>query len=165
MTYEIDGRQYVAVLCGHGGTKWEFTGTAAMNYMNEGRVLAFALDGAAQVPKPARREEEPYRQPPERAGTPEQIAAGKALFVQWCARCHSIGVPAMSPDLSRLGDGIGSLDTFKTIVRGGAFLPLGMPRFDDAISEKDAIQIHDFLIDQAWEQYRRQEESQSATRQ
>lgn len=69
----------------------------------------------------------------------------------------------MSPDLSRLSDGITSFDTFKTIVRGGAFLPLGMPRFDDAISEKDAIEIHDFLIDQAWEQYRRQEESNSVT--
>jgi len=126
-------------------------------------VLAFALDGAGEVPKPARRHEEPYREPPARAGTPEQIAGGKALFVQWCARCHSIGVPAMSPDLSRLSDGITSFDTFKTIVRGGAFLPLGMPRFDDAISEKEAIEIHDFLIDQAWEQYRRQEESNSVT--
>jgi quinohemoprotein ethanol dehydrogenase len=163
MTYEIDGRQYVAVLCGHGGTKWEFTATAAMNYMNEGRVLTFVLDGAADVPKPEHRHEEPYQEPPERLGTPEQIAAGKALFTQWCARCHSLGVPAMSPDLSRLGDGISSFDTFNTIVRGGAFLPLGMPRFDDALSDQDAVKIHDFLIDQAWEQYRRQEESQSAT--
>jgi len=159
MTYEIDGRQYVAVLCGHGGTKWEFTATAAMNYMNEGRVLVFALDGMAEVPKPERRMEEPYREPPARTGTPEEIVTGKALFVQWCARCHSIGVPAMSPDLSRLHDGIDSFDTFKTIVRGGAFLPLGMPRFDDAISDIDAMELHDYLIDQAWEQYRRQEES------
>src|SRR5579871_5783627 len=157
MTYEIDGHQYVAVLCGHGGTKWEFTTTAAMNYLNEGRVLVFALDGAPEVPKPERRQQEPYREPPERTGTPEQLTSGKALFVQWCARCHSLGVPAMSPDLSRLGDGIASFDTFKTIVRGGAFLPLGMPRFDDAVSEKDALEIHDYLIDQAWEQYRRQE--------
>ena len=163
MTYEIDGRQYVAVLCGHGGTKWDFTATAAMTYLNEGRVLAFALDGAADVPKPPRRQEQPYGVPPARSGTPEQVAAGKELFYQWCSRCHSIGVPAMSPDLSRLGDGIATFDTFKTVVLGGAFIPLGMPRFDDAISEQDAAALHDFLIDQAWDQYRRQEESQSTT--
>src|SRR6266850_5474731 len=158
MTYEVDGRQYVAVLCGHGGAKWDFTATAAMSYMNEGRVLAFALDGSSDVPKPARRESEVFREPPARSGTPEQIAAGKALFVQWCSRCHILGVPAMSPDLSRLNDGIGSFDTFKAIVRAGAFVPLGMPRFDDVVSESDAAAIHDYIVDQAWDQYRRQQE-------
>src|SRR5262249_41944034 len=143
----------------HGGSFFSFTGTAALKYINENRVLVFALDGSQDVPKPARRELEAYREPPTRSGTPEQIAAGKALFVQWCSRCHSLGVPAISPDLSRLGDGIASLDTFKAILRSGAFVPLGMPRFDDAISEKDASAIHDYLIDQAWDQYRRQEES------
>jgi quinohemoprotein ethanol dehydrogenase len=67
----------------------------------------------------------------------------------------------MSPDLSRLNDGIGSFDTFKAIVRAGAFIPLGMPRFDDVVSESDAAAIHDYLIDQAWDQYRRQQETQS----
>ena len=159
MTYQIDGRQYVAVLCGHGGSFYSFTGTAALKYTNEDRVLVFALDGSPEVPKPASRQLEPYRQPPARSGTPEQIAAGKALFVQWCSRCHALGVSAMSPDLSRLNDGIGSFDTFKAVVRGGAFIPLGMPRFDDAISDRDASAIHDYLIDQAWEQYRRREDA------
>jgi quinohemoprotein ethanol dehydrogenase len=162
MTYEVDGRQYVGVLCGHGGSFFPFTGTAALKYINEDRVLVFALDGSQDVPKPARRQLEPYREPPARSGTPEQIAAGKALFVQWCSRCHSLGVPAMSPDLSRLGDGISSPDTFKAIVRGGAFVPLGMPRFDDALSDQDASAIHDYLIDQAWDACRKQQETQSA---
>jgi quinohemoprotein ethanol dehydrogenase len=161
MTYEVNRRQYVAVLCGHGGTFWTFTGTAALSYINEGRVLAFALDGSEEVPKPPRRESEPYREPPARTGTPEQIASGKSLFFEWCSRCHTIGVPAMSPDLSRLNDGIGAFDTFKAIVRGGAFIPLGMPRFDDVVSESDATDIHDYIVDQAWDQYRRQQEAQS----
>lgn len=164
MTYEIDGQQYVAVLGGHGGTKWDFTGSAAMDYINENRVLVFKLDGESEVPKPARRDAPaPYMQPPPREGSPEQIAAGRELFYQWCARCHnSFGTPAMAPDLSRLGDGIASLDTFKAVVIGGAFVPLGMPRFADALSEQDATALHSYLIDAAWEQFRQQEESKPA---
>ena len=158
MSYEIDGRQYVAVLCGHGGAKFDLTGTAAMHYVNEGRVLVFALDGAPEVPRPASRQLEKYREPPARAGTPEQVATGRAQFVQWCSRCHTLGSPGLTPDLSRLNDGIAALDTFRAIVRGGAFVPLGMPRFDDALSDADAAAIHAYLIDQAWEQFRRQEE-------
>jgi quinohemoprotein ethanol dehydrogenase len=159
MTYEVHGRQYVAVLCGHGGTFWTYTGTAALEYINEGRVLSFAVDGAPDVPRVARRERELYREPPPRVGTPKQIADGKSLFFEWCSRCHTIGVPAMSPDLSRLNDGIGAFATFNAIVREGAFISQGMPRFDDVVSEADATAIHDYIIDQAWDQYRRQQES------
>jgi quinohemoprotein ethanol dehydrogenase len=161
MTYEVRGLQYVAVLCGHGGTFWTFTGTAALEFVNEGRVLSFALDGDAEVPKPARRESEAYREPPARVGTPEKIAQGKGLFFEWCSRCHTIGAPAMSPDLSRLNDGIGRFETFKAIVRDGAFVSLGMPRFDDVVSESDVDAIHAYLIDQAWDQYRRQQETEA----
>ena len=162
MTYEIDGRQYVAVLCGHGGSMFSYAATAALEYLNEDRVVVFTLDGS-QVPKPAERPSEPYREPPPRSGTPQTIADGKGLFLQWCSRCHTIGVPALTPDLSRLGDGIASSNTFKAIVRGGAFVALGMPRFDDVVSDKDAPAIHDYLIDQAWDAYRKQQETQSTS--
>jgi quinohemoprotein ethanol dehydrogenase len=66
-----------------------------------------------------------------------------------------------APDLSRLNDGIGSFERFEAIVRGGAFVSLGMPRFDDVVSESDADAIHAYLIDQAWDQYRRQQETES----
>jgi quinohemoprotein ethanol dehydrogenase len=133
MSYEIDGHQYVAVLCGHGGTAWAYAGTAAMEHLNEDRVLVFSLDGAPEVPKPERRKEERYRQPPPREGGPDQN--------------------------SRLNDGIGSLSTFKAIVRQGAFLPLGMPRFDDVITDQDAEAIHANLVDQSWQQFLRQGQS------
>lgn len=160
MSYEVDGRQYVAVLCGHGGSVWAFAGTAAMKYLNEGRVLVFSLDGLPDVPKPERRNDERYRTPPPREGGPDQIGVGEALFFQWCSRCHSIGVPAMSPDLSRLNDGIGSLGTFKAIVQQGAFLPLGMPRFNDVVSDQDAEDIHAYLVDQSWQQFVKQKKTE-----
>ena len=52
------------------------------------------------------------------------------------------------PDLRRL-DAAGHA-AFDSIVRGGAYVPKGMGRFDDVLSPSDAAAIHAYLIDEAW---------------
>src|SRR6202034_4561044 len=113
---------------------------------NEDRILVLKL-GGSPVPLPPPRIPEPYSQPPPRYGTGAQIEAGRSLFYTWCSKCHSLGVPAVTPDLSRLGRGIGSVVAFKSIVLGGALVPLGMARFDDVLSSGDAEKLHAFLLD------------------
>lgn len=154
MTYEIDGKQYISVLAGHGGSTYALLGTAGMEYANEGRILTFALGGAAEVPKPPAQVVKPLQQPPPQNGTPEQILNGQYLYNTYCGRCHALGVPGLTPDLSRLEDGIASFDVFKAIVRKGALLPQGMPRFDDVISEADARALHSYFVDEAWKTYK-----------
>jgi quinohemoprotein ethanol dehydrogenase len=153
MTYTVDGTQYVSVMEGF-GIGASFAGTAALKYQNEGRILTFKL-GGGEVPKPSLRLAQPLHKPPAQTGTPEQIAAGGALFTTWCSRCHFLGVPAATPDLSRL-EGIESLDVFKSIVLGGAFVPAGMARFNDVLSAADVDSIHVYLIDQSWANYKRE---------
>jgi quinohemoprotein ethanol dehydrogenase len=155
MTYSVDGKQYVAVLCGHGGQYMNFLGTSSLHYVNEGRILAFALDGAGDVPKPPVRDAFPYREPPARTGSPELVRAGRNLFFNYCARCHTLGVPAISPDLSR-SDVVASIDAFKVVLLNGALLSKGMPRFDDVLSAGDAIALQSYFIDQWWEGYNAQ---------
>jgi quinohemoprotein ethanol dehydrogenase len=153
MTYSVNGVQYVAILCGHGGSNYFFLGTPAMQYANEGRVLTFALDGAPEVPKPARRPEAPpYAQPPPRMGTLEFVNAGRNLFFIHCARCHTLGVPAISPDLSRSAM-VASFDALKEIVLKGVLQPNGMPRFSDVLSAADVSALQGYLIDQWWQAY------------
>jgi len=157
MTYSIGGRQYVSVLCGHGGTNFAFLGTPAMEYLNEGRVLTFALDGEA-TPKPPPRDPPPaYREPPPRSGSPELIAAGRNLFMAHCGKCHVLGVPAISADLSRLSNDVPNFDAFKTIVLNGGLLPLGMPRLDDVLDSDDTRAIYDYLINQEWAAFKERE--------
>jgi quinohemoprotein ethanol dehydrogenase len=149
MTYEVGGTQYLAVLQGHGGSiMYSYQGTAAMSRANEDRILVFKLHGL-QVPLPPQRRVEPYPEPPAQRGTAAQIEAGRTLFSTWCSKCHSLGVPAVTPDLSRLGAGIRSVEVFKSIVLDGARVPLGMARFDDVLSGGDAEAIHAFLVDRA----------------
>jgi len=47
----------------------------------------------------------------------------------------------MSPETRKL---------FYNIVLRGAYLPKGMGRFDDVLSQADAEAIYAFLVDQTW---------------
>jgi quinohemoprotein ethanol dehydrogenase len=135
-----------------------------MDYVNEGRILTFALDGEPEIPKPAARPKaEPYDKPPPRTGSPELVAAGRNLFVIHCARCHSIGIPAISPDLSR-SKSLASLDALEAIVLKGALQPGGMPRFSDVLSAGDASALQSYLIDESWQAYEDQENSGASSR-
>ena len=162
MSYEANGEQYISVLAGHGGSSYALLGTAGMQYVNEGRILTFKLGGSQEVPKPAPQVVKPLQEPPPPEGTPAEILKGSYLFDTYCGRCHALGVPGISPDLTRLDDGIRSFDVFQAIVRKGALLTMGMPRFDDVISESDARELHAYFVDESWKAYRAQTESKPA---
>ena len=157
MTYSVDGRQFVAVQAGYGGSAITVgpipPSSAALKYQNTNRIIAFKLDGG-EVPTPPARVEEPFTKPPVPTATKAQIDAGEVKFVEECSRCHVLG-PSSTPDLRKLNDGLHA--AFKDIVLRGALAPTGMERFDDILSDADAENIHAYLIDQSWIAYREQE--------
>ncbi len=156
-TYTVNGEQYVAVQAGYGGTAITVgpipPSSAALKYQNTNRIIAFKLGGGA-VPTPAPRVEEPFAKPPAETATQAQIDAGELKFIEECSRCHVMG-PSSTPDLRKLNPGLHA--AFKDIVLKGVLAPAGMERFDDILSEKDADNIHAYLIDQSWVAYRQQE--------
>jgi quinohemoprotein ethanol dehydrogenase len=161
MTYAVGGHQYVAVLSGHGGQYMNFLGTSALKYINEGRVLAFALHGAAEVPKPEVRPESPMGAPPPRSGSQEVVNAGRNLFFNNCAKCHTLGAPGITPDLTR-SNIVASEDAFKAVLLKGALMPMGMPRFDDKLTAADASALRSYFIDQWWDAYTQKNSSRPA---
>lgn len=158
MTYEVRGEQYVAVQVGYGGAAITIgtipPASAAFAHENTNRVIAFKLGGGA-VPEPPLRHAEPFPEPPPPMGDAAAIADGEVKFIQECSRCHVLGL-STTPDLRRLPAGMHA--TFKDIVLKGAYAPLGMERFDEWLTEEDADHIHAYLIDQAWQAYREQQQ-------
>ncbi len=156
-TYAVNGEQYVAVQVGYGGTAIAEgpipPSSAAVKYENTNRIVAFKLGGGG-VPTPPVRINEPFEKPPAPAATAAEINAGEIKFIEECSRCHTLGL-STTPDLRRLNPGLHA--AFKDIVLHGALAPAGMERFDDVLSEKDADNIHAYLIDQSWIAYRAQE--------
>jgi hypothetical protein len=60
-------------------------------------------------------------------------------------------------DLSRLNDGIGNPEVFRTIVLQGAFAFKVMGSFADRLSPGYAAALHAFIVDRATQAYEAQE--------
>jgi quinohemoprotein ethanol dehydrogenase len=163
MTYAVDGVQNVAVQVGYGGTGMGVgpipSTSAALNYENVNRIIAFRLDGG-DVPKPMARKDKPFPKPPENEASPAEIQAGETKFIEQCSRCHTLG-PNITPDLRKMPPQVHPM--FKDILLGGAFAPMGMESFEDILSEQDVENIHAYLINESWQAYRQQEASEPAS--
>jgi quinohemoprotein ethanol dehydrogenase len=157
MTYTVKGVQYVAVMAAWGGGGWfaPHATSAAVKRGNQGRIIAFRLDGGA-VPIPATLEDPPpMTEPPSQTAHADTVARGARLFRGSCSFCHANQPHGMTPDLRRM-----SADThraFQSIVHDGALRFRGMPQWDDVFSKEDVDAIHAYLIDEAWKVYRAQQ--------
>lgn len=154
MSYAIDGVQYIAILTGVGGGNGNdyVPGMAAYTYGNQGRLVVFRL-GGGEVPRRQKvaREEIALAMPPlPRRGSAAQVAAGSALFVRNCAKCHANidGRGAGIPDLKFMSAATHS--EFRAILLEGARVDRGMGDFSDLLSEEEVVALQVYLIDEAW---------------
>jgi quinohemoprotein ethanol dehydrogenase len=147
-TYRIGNTQYIAVAAAGGGGGWGYPRTGSAQYQrgNEGRLLVFKLDGKP-VRQPPLKTYAPIPAPPAQAAgvTPDTLAKGHQLFMANCAMCHSNQTGSNLADLRRMTPGMHAV--FDQVLLDGLLLPLGMPRWDDALSRDDVQAIHAYLID------------------
>jgi len=157
MSYEIDGVQYVAVMAawGGGGWSWVHPEDAAYRRGNEGRIIAFKLDGGAVPIPPLLPPIGPIPQPPALTASADVVKQGGMLFSAHCASCHVNQPGSLAPDLRRMSKE--TLDGFKQIILGGVLANAGMPPWDDVLSSEDADAIHAYLISISWDAYNKQQ--------
>jgi quinohemoprotein ethanol dehydrogenase len=151
VSYAVDGEQYIAVLAGRGGGSGLVggpMGRAWQGVVNENRVLAFKLNGAAELP--ARRTvTQSADVPPEllaEADDETAVTRGKHLYEQYCYMCH--GIEAMSggviPDLRFAG--AATLRNWNAIVIGGLREQQGMRSFAEVMNDTDARAIRAYIL-------------------
>jgi quinohemoprotein ethanol dehydrogenase len=144
MSYSIDGRQYVSILVGYGGTAAAYGHFMDMGYKfgrQPRRLLTFALGGDKTLPPKSPPDFTVHAlDDPTLKLNEADVTAGRALSVQ-CAACHGVGLQSTGtpgPDLRESAIAL-KLDSFTTLLRSGALLEQGMPRFqqltDDQIRE------------------------------
>jgi quinohemoprotein ethanol dehydrogenase len=151
-SYSVDGQQYIAVLAGYGGALLsEYPqGSAAREYGNDGRIVAFRL-GGGPVPLPSRVDWDANLPPlPEKMSTdPAVLDRGRVAFERACSACHTRDdEPNGYPNLLRLTPEKHRL--FDEIVLRGAFAARGMASFADLLSESDTHALQAYLIDEAY---------------
>jgi len=142
MTYEVDGKQYVSIAVGWGGTDGQVKRFTDRN--TPGTLYTFALGGNAKLPAFVA-----YQLGDLIAGVkyrPEDVPAGKALYVSNCLYCH--GVPGVNKggDLPNLGYVPAALiSNLETIVFKGPLIEQGMPDFTGRLSRDDVEKLKAFI--------------------
>jgi quinohemoprotein ethanol dehydrogenase len=143
ITYELDGKQYVAVSVG-GNT---LGGYYAPNYS---RLLVFALDGNVQLPPPKEYTPRPLDPPPATASA-QMVQAGHDKYAQMCAGCHGengVTRGANFPDLTRTPL-LHAQEAFDAVVLKGVLVDKGMASFASALKPEDTQAIRAFIIERA----------------
>ncbi|MEQ8484307.1 MAG: PQQ-dependent dehydrogenase, methanol/ethanol family [Pseudomonadales bacterium] len=151
ITYSIDGEQYVSVVAGWGGAFALASGVPRHrgNMLSEGRILTFKLGGTAALPAPNVSFLE-IPEPPTVPSTPDQVAKGEVVYHTYCATCHGPGAVSSGGGTADLRYASADVHaSWDAIVRQGAFVGKGMPAFDQAMTEADALAVQAYVIDQA----------------
>ena len=148
ISYMLDGRQYIAIAVGWGG------GYGMKNKfapLQSGKVFTFVLNGNASMP--VFNKAVAVTMPDVKfAATKEEFTHGETLFWQYCGTCHVVnsGGGGLAPDLGYSAIAADSAGILGVAHKGG-YLPLGMPKFGDRLSEKDILDIRKYILTKARE--------------
>jgi quinohemoprotein ethanol dehydrogenase len=154
ITFLANGRQYVAVVAGWGGSAPAFFGTLTAQHGWQSRVqpqrlLAFALDGKATLPETP---PPTFAKPIEDPGfaiDDDKAGDGKRIFAGRCTVCHGLGAVAAgyAPDLRASPIPLNA-KTFADVVQGGLLESRGMPRYPE-LSDADLEALRHYLRSRA----------------
>jgi quinohemoprotein ethanol dehydrogenase len=135
ISYSVGGRQYITVLSGS-GTGASFLGESlarfSIDYRTQARrVLTFVLGGTAKLPAPTALSLRPVEDPEYRADE-TRAQRGYFSFATYCLICHGFDAAAAgaAPDLRASRVPLFA-DAFAKVVKDGALLSAGMPRFEE----------------------------------
>lgn len=143
ITYELRGRQYVAVSVGGNQTG----GYYAPNYS---RLLVFALGGRAVLPPVKPYVPRPLSPPPATAPA-ALVQAGKERYSHLCATCHGQNGQTRGgnfPDLTRTPL-LYTQEGFDQVVLKGVLSERGMDSFASVLQPEDARAIRAYIIARA----------------
>ena len=144
ITYEVDGEQYLTVVAGWGGVLGRSVRFTDQYY--PGTIYTFALGGQAKLPPFPKLVSELIDLPTKADSA--TIGLGEQHFDRFCQRCHGTpgdGGGAM-PDLSYSRSEV--FEQFENIVHG-AYLPKGMPNFNDRLVAEEINAIKAYILNAA----------------
>jgi quinohemoprotein ethanol dehydrogenase len=153
ISYQIEGRQYIAILAGTGGGglfDGEVEGLASVEYGNAGKLLVFALDGSAELALPER-VDRTIPEWPAAVTTAAELKRGEHLYVKTCGMCHGGDLKSAGsiPDLRMMSEE--RREQFEVIVLGGMLAEKGMASFADVLDSEDVALIKSYISFRAME--------------
>jgi alcohol dehydrogenase (cytochrome c)/quinohemoprotein ethanol dehydrogenase len=143
ITYELDGKQYVAVSVG---------GQVPGGYFapNYSRLLVFGIGGTVVLP-PTKDYTPPPLDPPENTASPELVAAGAESYGKYCAACHGQNGQTRGSTFPNLmiTPLLHTQEGFDQVVLQGARAEKGMVSFSKVLDAKGTEALRAYIIAQA----------------
>jgi quinohemoprotein ethanol dehydrogenase len=115
-----------------------------------GRVLTYKLGGGSAPPS-ASAITRSLPELPDIETTAEQVRQGDVLYGARCSWCHGTGVRGTGSVLDLRYTTKETHAIWKAIVLDGAYVPLGMPIFNEVLTEEEALAIQAYVLDAARE--------------
>lgn len=154
MSFGINGKQYVAVLVGWGGTVAAMSGVMDVGWkygQQPRRLLVFALDGKAKLPaSPPRDMKVAALDDPDLVINPADAMLGKGMSIA-CMSCHGAGfrgAGAPGPDLRESAIAL-DLESFGAFIKQGNYAR-GMPSYQ-WLSDDQIRGLHSYIRHRARE--------------
>jgi quinohemoprotein ethanol dehydrogenase len=157
ISYEVDGKQYVSIVAGWGGTGATASGEYTHRYgwqarIHTNRLLTFALDAKTVLPpQPPPMVAKPIDDP-KFVIDPKRAQAGVGVYLRsMCLGCHGFTMIAggHAPDL-RASPVPLSAAAFREIVKNGTLLSKGMPSYPE-LTDDELESLRHFIRQRARE--------------
>jgi quinohemoprotein ethanol dehydrogenase len=150
MSYAVDGRQYVSILVGYGGSAAvmsEFLDVGWKYAAQPRRLLTFSLDGNAVLP-PGPPADLRVNALDDLALELDEadIAMGNTMYNTVCSSCHGLGLRAAggpAPDLRESAIAL-QLESFSAVLLDGALMSRGMPGYQ-SYTPAQVRQLHAYV--------------------
>lgn len=165
-SYTLNGKQYISILVGYGGTAAAYGRFMDMGWKygaQPRRLLTFVLDGKAKLEaSPPPTFKVTALDDPNYKLNEADVAAGRELSIR-CAACHGVGLQSTGtpgPDLRESGIAL-QLDSFSQLLKSGALMSQGMPRFE-MLTDTEIRQLHAYIRAKARESLGKRTEDRTA---
>jgi len=136
ITYMVDGKQYVTIFTGFRGMgsyngvdpEWDY-------FLQQRRIMTFALDGKAKLPPPGPRVA-PFVDDPDFVVDAAKAEHGRKVYDAHCWLCHGKALKSggTATDLRKSQKSL-SINLWKAILHRGALIPKGMPDYQEFTEE------------------------------
>lgn len=145
VTFELDGKQYLSVLVGWGGSAGLIGPNDTGEYKPEGRLWTFVIGGDTNIVPVTGQALPELTQLPFNSDA-ALLAHGADVYGKRCMICHGAGGASGGALADLRYAAPATYDIFTSIVRDGAYSGLGMPKLGEWVSDDDANAVKNWLL-------------------
>ncbi len=145
VTFELDGKQYLSVLAGWGGSSGLIGPNSTGQYKPIGRLWTFVIGGDKNI-VPVKGQPLPELTAIPFDNNKKLLAQGENVYTQHCMLCHGAGAVSGGTLADLRYAAPATYDNILNIVRHGAYTGLGMPNLGEWVTDDEVNAARNWLL-------------------